>query len=587
MDNQRRIFWLIALLSILVLVPFLGESLFYSKGEPREAIVAVSMLQSGNWILPVNYGTDIAFKPPFLYWCIAAVSWLTGEVSEFTTRFPSAVACIGMLLFFFRFVRRRLGQELAVLTTLLLLTSFEVHRAAVAGRVDMVQVAFIVVALCLLYAWDEQGRKRFPWIAIGCMACATLTKGPVGAIFPCMVTGVYLLMQKRGFWKSFGWMCCFGFLAILPYCGWMYLAYQQGGQEVIDLMLEENTGRFSGTMSYASHENPVWYNFLTLIWGWIPWTLLFVASLFTLKRKTKEDTATDGKVVESKPAQSVAKAQGWMARVRGWWKSFCQQDPLQLFCWLAVLLIFIFYCIPKSKRSVYLLPIYPFMALFFAQYLRRLAEQGSKLFRSFSIVFGSLGLLLTLLFFAIRLGLVPDAIMGHGRHAAENVGFLHALRDNYFDFAHWLLILIPLVGALCLLRLCRKQASAHAHLYGVAGMLLCLFVALDGVYQPTVLSTKSDKKIAQRLTDLQPEGAIYSYGLYFYSINYYLGDRLRHIEREAPAGGSGFLIVPLFEEEKMVAELSGRYTLKPVFQTSYRSCDARAQVACYYFYNRP
>ena len=160
MNNQRIIFWLIALLSILVLVPFLGESLFYSKGEPREAIVAVSMLQSGNWILPVNYGTDIAFKPPFLYWCIAAVSWLSGEVSEFTTRFPSAVACIGMLLFFFRFVRKRLGQELAVLTTLLLLTSFEVHRAAVAGRVDMVQVAFIVVSLCLLYEWDEQGRQR-------------------------------------------------------------------------------------------------------------------------------------------------------------------------------------------------------------------------------------------------------------------------------------------------------------------------------------------------------------------------------------------------------------------------------------------
>ena len=212
MNNQRSIFWLIVLLSILVLVPFLGESLFYSKGEPREAIVAVTMLQTGNWILPVNYGTDIAFKPPFLYWCIAAVSWFVGGVSEFTTRFPSAVACIGMLIFFFRFVRKRLGQELALLTTLLLLTSFEVHRAAVAGRLDMLQVALIVVALCLLYQWDEQGHRHFPWVAILCMACATMTKGPVGSIFPCMVTGVYMLMQKQGFWKTFGWLFCFGLL---------------------------------------------------------------------------------------------------------------------------------------------------------------------------------------------------------------------------------------------------------------------------------------------------------------------------------------------------------------------------------------
>lgn len=568
MNNQRRIFWLIALLSILVLVPFLGESLFYSKGEPREGIVAFTMLQSGNWILPLNYGTDIAFKPPFLYWCIAAVSWLAGGVSEFTTRFPSSVACISMLLFFFCFIRKRLGQELAVLTTLLLLTSFEVHRAAVAGRLDMLQVAFIVVALCLLYQWDEQGHRRFPWSAILCMACATMTKGPVGSIFPCMVTGVYMLIQKRGFWKTLGWLFCFGLLSLIPLFIWFYLAYLQGGQTFIDLMLEENTGRFNGTMSYESHENPLWYNFLTLIWGWIPWTLLFFASLFTIKRP---ECHTEGK---------------WTARIRSWWKRFYQQDPLQLFCWLAVLLIFIFYCIPKSKRSVYLLPIYPFMALFFAQYLRRLAQKGSKLFHSFSIVFGSFGVLLTLLFFTIRLGLVPDSIMGHGRHAEENIGFLHALRDTYFDFAHWLLILLPLVGACCLFRLYRAKASARAHLYGITGMLLCLFVAFDGIYQPTVVSTKSDKKIAQRLANLQPEGNIYSYNLRFYCVNYYLGDRMHRIELEEPTEDHFLLIVGTNLEEQMVAELSERYSMRPVFHTTYRSCDARTQVACYYLYRK-
>lgn len=38
-------------------------------------------------------------------------------------------------------------------------------------------------------------------------------------------------------------------------------------------------------MSYESHENPLWYNFLTLIWGWIPWTLVLLVSLFGLKWK--------------------------------------------------------------------------------------------------------------------------------------------------------------------------------------------------------------------------------------------------------------------------------------------------------------
>lgn len=78
-DDRKKAFWFIALLSMLVILPFLGETIFYSKGEPREAIVAFSMLESGNWILPVNYGTDIAYKPPFLYWAIAAISSLLEE----------------------------------------------------------------------------------------------------------------------------------------------------------------------------------------------------------------------------------------------------------------------------------------------------------------------------------------------------------------------------------------------------------------------------------------------------------------------------------------------------------------------------
>ena len=98
MSDRKKAFWFIALLSVLVVVPFLGETIFYSKGEPREAIVALSMLESGNWILPVNYGTDIAYKPPFFYWSIAAVSSLFGEVTEFSARFPSALAFLAMQL---------------------------------------------------------------------------------------------------------------------------------------------------------------------------------------------------------------------------------------------------------------------------------------------------------------------------------------------------------------------------------------------------------------------------------------------------------------------------------------------------------
>jgi len=143
------------------------------------------MLESGNWILPVNYGTDIAYKPPFLYWAIAAISSLFGGVSEYSSRLPSAIAFLAMQLVFFSFIAKRKGVKTAFLTSILLLSSFEVHRAAVACRVDMLQVSLIVISLCLLFRWDEKECRGIPWLAVLLMGCATLTKGPVGSIFPC------------------------------------------------------------------------------------------------------------------------------------------------------------------------------------------------------------------------------------------------------------------------------------------------------------------------------------------------------------------------------------------------------------------
>ena len=72
--SNRFVFWSVIIISALTLLPFLGNTDFTTKGEPREAVVAVSMLSQYNWILPINNGFDIPYKPPFFQWCIAAFS---------------------------------------------------------------------------------------------------------------------------------------------------------------------------------------------------------------------------------------------------------------------------------------------------------------------------------------------------------------------------------------------------------------------------------------------------------------------------------------------------------------------------------
>lgn len=274
-----------------------------------------------------------------------------------------------MQLVFFSFIAKRKGVKTAFLTSILLLSSFEVHRAAVACRVDMLQVSFIVISLCLLFRWDEKECRGIPWLAVLLMGCATLTKGPVGSIFPCVCIGLYQLLRGRSFWKTFFLLLPVGILSLIPYAAWAGAAYAQGGQSFVDLMLEENTGRFMGKMSYGSHENPIWYNFLTVIWGWIPWTLVLLISLFGLKWKI------------------------CVCYLRGYLSANVSGKPGQIPFTVALAIVhmggnslyFIFYCIPKSKRSVYLLPIYPFMAVLIAEYLLALVQRGAKCLKSLHI----------------------------------------------------------------------------------------------------------------------------------------------------------------------------------------------------------
>ena len=567
MQERKKAFWFLIILSTLVIIPFLGETIFYSKGEPREAIVAYTMLESGNWVLPLNYGTDMPYKPPFLYWCIAVFSALLGGVTEFSSRLPSAVFFLAMLGVFFRFFAERKGTKTAFLASVLLLSSFEVHRAAVACRVDMVQVSLIVVSLLLLYRWDEKKCHSVPWLAIVLMACGTLTKGPVGSIFPCMVIGAYQLMRGRSFWKTFLSLAGIGALSLVPWGIWMWAAYQQGGAEFSALMAEENTGRFLGKMSYASHENPLWYNFLTLIWGWVPWTLVLLLSLFGLKWKEMR-CLPEGETIG--------------VRLKRAWTKFRNQPPLQLFTWLAILLIFIFYCVPKSKRSVYLLPIYPFMAVLMAEYLLALVQRGAKLFKVSAVIFASLAILLTVAFFTVRLGLIPESLFGTGRHAAENVAFMQALQTVSLPLSKWCLVLLPLVAAVCIGVGVARRAGSYSLLYSIAGCILCIFVSLDSVYQPTVLAVKSDKNLVRQIREVVPQGTVYSYDdMSFYGANFYMGDQMRHFEKELPS--EGFVVSSEKVNKRLLGQFDSVYEFDEVFLTERRSCDLRAKIYMYKF----
>ena len=557
--EYNKALWVVTILAIVMLVPFLGLTEFNTKGEPREAVVAYTMLEHGNWILPINNGGDIPYKPPFFHWCIAFFSLFAGHVSEFTSRLPSAVSLILMTIGGFIFFAKRKDTQTSLIAAILTLTAFEVHRAGINCRVDMVNTAFMVGAMYLLYRWWEKGKHQLPWLAILCMSGATLTKGPVGIILPCFVMGVFMLTQRENFWGIVWRMAATAVLSlIIPFC-WYYAAYLQGGNEFLELVKEENIDRFMGKMAYESHENPAWYNLLTLITGWLPYTLLLLFSLFILPWK---------KFSKSKFVENAKKA-----------------TPLQVFTWLAFLLVLFFYCIPKSKRSVYLLPCYPFMAYLIAEYIVWMMKEKMGAFKVYAGVIASLAILLIVARIAVSCGLIPDTIF-HGRHAAENAAMLHALEKGPQSIAEGIgyLFFLPCIYGIY----ATFQSLRRNHTGSIVGhtliTIISLFLILDSTLQPTVLNTKADKRWAPVIEKKFDTSKLYSYMsidmLHFFSLNFYLGDKIQQFDKTLPQDG---IVMVSNDDIQIFTEKYGRnYTFEKVWEIP-RTAETRCPVGFYRF----
>ena len=554
--KYNKALWLITILAIVMLIPFLGLSDFNTKGEPREAVVAYTMLEHGNWILPINNGGDIPYKPPFFHWCIAFFSLFIGYVNEFTSRLPSAVSLVLMTIGGFVFYAKRKDTQISLIAAILTLTAFEVHRAGINCRVDMVNTAFMVGAMYLLYRWWEKGKHQLPWLAILCMSGATLTKGPVGIILPCFVMGVFMLTQRENFWGIVWRMALTALLSlIIPFC-WYYAAYLQGGDEFLRLVKEENIDRFMGKMAYESHENPAWYNLLTLVMGWAPYTLLLLFSLFILPWK---------KFSKTRFLENAKKA-----------------TPLQVFTWLAFLLVLFFYCIPKSKRSVYLLPCYPFMAYLIAEYIVWMMKEKMGAIKVYAGVIASLAVILVIATLVIRAGGIPDTIF-HGKHTADNVAMLHAIGESTHGILFYVCYMFLIIGAYHIFKALKKKETSQMMRYTLV-MIIAIFITLDSTLQPAVLNTKADKHLAPVIEKKFDTSKLYSYMsvdmLHFFSLNFYLGDKIQQFDKVLPQ--DGVLMIPEGDMPDFKEKFGRDYTLQKVWEVK-RLVECRHPVGFYRF----
>ena len=554
----------IILISALTLIPFIGLTDFSAKGEPREAIVAFTMLDTNNWILPQNNGDEFAYKPPMFHWFVAATSVVIGGVNEFSARFPSALAGVVLAVMTFCFFARRKNQQTALLASVIMLTTFEVHRAATNCRVDMMLTLFIVLALYQLFRWTERDLRGIPIWAILWMSCGMLTKGPVAIILPCLVSCVYLWIQGRSFWFVTWRLALIAMSALILPCLWYYAAWLQGGDKFLYLIYEENVLRFLGKMPYSSHENGAWYYPVVLLSSAVPYTLICLMALFTIQR-------------EQWRKLKVLKSAWW----KGLWEHIRKMDRVELFSLLAIILIIGFYTIPKSKRGVYILPVYPFVAYFVARLIEYLSAVRPRIVNFFGWVLATIVGIVFIGMIIIKSGFIPDNIF-HGRHATENIAMLHALADNSIMSSTNSIFLIVCAIAIYLYY---SLFPLGRLIQNVAYNALLIFLLLDALLLPPLMSSRSDKPLAAEVENYAKQKPLYSFVddkdkmLHFFTLNFYCHNRIQIFNPEVHSG----LLLIGDRDVATFSRLNPNIQLEPIRDFHHRSCDTRQNILLYEF----
>lgn len=184
--NRLQAALILFALWVAIYLPGLGSTEL--KGEEgRRILPAVTMLETGNWLVPYVGGKPFLRKPPLVNWLIAASFSATGVRNEWAARLPSALCVLALGLTIVALGRGWMNADAALGAAIMSMTSFGLlAKARFAGaEIEGIYVPLAGIATVMWMAWWTQRRSPWltwtvPWIFLG---LAALAKGPVHLVF--------------------------------------------------------------------------------------------------------------------------------------------------------------------------------------------------------------------------------------------------------------------------------------------------------------------------------------------------------------------------------------------------------------------
>jgi 4-amino-4-deoxy-L-arabinose transferase-like glycosyltransferase len=460
--TRRREALLLVVVCLVAYGSGLGDVAFYTRGEPREGLVVREMLRSGEWIVPRRPEGEVARKPPLYYWLAAPIARALPSSPELALRLPSAVAATAAVLCTWAAAGAVAGPGAALPAALVLATTFEWTRAATSARVDMTLAAALTLVLAAWLRILSGADRRWLVAATVGATLATLAKGPVGLAVPALAAFAWAAWRRDvGVLRRLGVVPVLGIAALLA-GAWYVVAFAEQGRAFFEVVLKENLVRFIDTDdARTGHAHGVFYLPLLGLVGFLPWVPLLPLAV---------------------PGGRDDDALGFAA------------------VWAGVVIAF--FSLANAKRSVYVLPAFPALAVLIGAGLassgraapRRLAATYLPAF----VVLGGVAL-------ALAAGIDPGVAL-HRWLRPDDVRGAHALAAAAPRLQLLILGCATIVAGVGIEA--ARRAGDWSRLVAVVAIAMTAWTAtFDATIHPAIARTRSPREFMTAVDRLAPADA--------------------------------------------------------------------------------
>ena len=362
MMKDKR-FWILALISIVLLVLPNGLYSAFDKDEPKYLEAAWEMVKTGDYITPY-YNYEYRFDKPILVYWLIALGYKIFGINEFGGRFFVSIFGVLTVLLLYWWLQKWKGRDFAFWSSLVLLSLLDFIVMASVAMPDIVLTFFMAASLIFFFEGYHRKSEKFYLLAFASSGFATLTKGPVGLALPGLIAIIYLILRRDLLktLKAIPWLKGFGIYLLIVAPWYVAILKKHGYQFFKDFIIFHNIHRF--TSKVPGHPTEWWYYLANYFWLYLPYAFFFPFALYRVFKEKESIT-----------------------------------DNILNFSLVWFFTVFGFFQIAHTKLAHYLLPSFPAFAVIVTWYLLKYKDRIPAYITAFVFIVLSIA---AVIFFKIK-----------------------------------------------------------------------------------------------------------------------------------------------------------------------------------------